>query len=193
MKTKLSPAQKLATLLVTAIALVPMVWSGLLGDPQWLPLPLRHLWTFTHLFPAKPASWRSFHVQIQGADGAWQEVPHGPPFEHETFGRMTRLQLMLLYMTQPVPPSDREAIRQRDQILDKLLRDVSKAHQQTGFEAAPAIERPVRAIRFVGYERPTSLTEPPQAPWDPSLPGPVRQPYAIVVRKLAIDDKVGGP
>jgi hypothetical protein len=160
--------QKCLSLAWAAFILVPLIVTGITGEgPRWIPWRLHGFWNYTSLFSHKVDEWPSYHVQVQTADGRWQEVPHGPPFNHRLFGKMTRLDLVCMnfsFINDPDEPDDTETAGQKRLVLRQVCEAIGEAHNKGNSESE------YQAVRLLRILRPVSLEGPPARPWSTSLP-----------------------
>ncbi len=176
--------RKLLLLGVTALVLLPFWYAGSTGvGAPWLPWQIRELWAYSQLFAYPTPVWSSRHIQLLGADERWHEVPQDPPFVHKLFGVQTRLDWLLVYLErEPETDADRARV---DRIHAHLCDTYAALYDGTELAEArlPAGATPVRAVRLLRFDRPSSIGKPPPVPYDKALPGPLRpRNHEVLVR-----------
>jgi len=159
------------------LILVPFWTAGFSGrGAAWLPWQIREIWSFSQLFTEAPWEWRSHHVQVLGADDHWREVSHDPPLRHVLFGRLTRLDMILLYFS-VAPKTLDDAHRQR-RVYGHLCRSYARVHATA--------DPPPRAVRLITVRRPSHLDAPPEEPWSSELPQPLPDTDYVVLRTCPV-------
>ena len=152
----MSRQRKWLTILLVVIVYVPLIHNALLGQPAFIPWRMNEFWRFTDLFPYATAVWPVNQVFVQGADDEWRQVPQTPLFQHNLFGRMTRLDMLHL-MLSPGRADDATTLEVKRGIFARVCHAFAAAHDAEDGEAAavlraegyPPIPRPVRAVRLV--------------------------------------------
>ena len=153
----MSRQRKWLTILLVVIVYVPLIHNALLGQPAFIPWRMNEFWRFTdQIFPYATAVWPVNQVFVQGADDEWRQVPQTPLFQHNLFGRMTRLDMLHL-MLSPGRADDATTLEVKRGIFARVCHAFAAAHDAEDGEAAavlraegyPPIPRPVRAVRLV--------------------------------------------
>ncbi len=177
--TRVSWREKSLALALAAVIFLPFAYASLIGQlPEQIPWQLHGFWEFSSLFSHRLRSWPSNHVLVKDSSGRWREVPHGPPFHHNLYGRMTRLDLLIMNFVMRNGPNewdDPETSKQKRMVLEKVCRAYRECYDHP--EAAGAadtsanpIKSPIQAVRLLRVWRPVSNDGPPKAPWPVTLP-----------------------
>lgn len=159
--------KKSLLLILAAIIFHPLVYTSALGrDPAWLPWRLYEFWRIPQLFTRRVASWPRYHVRVRDASGTWHELPHGQPVEHETYGRMTRLDHVLMMLD--FSTHDPELLNIRRHALEKICRDLA-ASARLDMQGAP-ITHPVAAVQLVASGHAATFSGAPHRRWNLGRP-----------------------